>query len=176
MRSLATTIIVIAALAFARTATAQPVFPHPGGGPANAPSAEQQSALITKLTPDQVVQLLNAASIPSEVVEDDKHNKWVVAQFWGKDLYSGVITEHCENDGGCRTLEIFANFGKSPSVNQAWLNAWNRSKVSVKAYRSSDNLIFSYDLPLFTGVTADYIITVAKFFKAVVESSTDFKP
>jgi hypothetical protein len=164
MRSLATTIIVIAALAFARTATAQPVFPHPGGGPANAPSAEQQSALITKLTPDQVVQLLNAASVPSEVVEDDKHNKWVVAQFWGKDLYSGVITEHCEN------------FGKSPSVNQAWLNAWNRSKVSVKAYRSSDNLIFSYDLPLFTGVTADYIITVAKFFKAVVESSTEFKP
>ena len=158
MRSLATTIIVIAALAFARTATAQPVFPHPGGGPANTPSAEQQSALITKLTPDQVVQLLNAASIPSESWKTTNTTNGLWRSSGERTSTAVSLRIIVINDGGCRTLEIFANFGKSPSVNQAWLNAWNRSKVSVKAYRSSNNLIFSYDLPLFTGVTADYII------------------
>ncbi len=149
MRSLATTIIVIAALAFARTATAQPVFPHPGSGPANTPADEQQAELITTLTPDQVASMLNQASIPSGLVEDDKHNKIVVVEFWGKDLYSGIMTDHCDKNGGCHTLEIFANFGKSPNVNQAWINAWNRSKVGVKAYRISNNeLIFEYDLSL----------------------------
>jgi Putative bacterial sensory transduction regulator len=178
MRFLSMTTLAIVMFALVKTAAAQPVFPHPGGDvPANAPSG-QQATLITKLTPEDVAKLFSQASIPSEVMEDDKHNKMVVVQFWGKDLYSGVITEHCEKDGsGCRTLEIFANFGKSPNVNQAWLNAWNGSKIGVKAFRTESNdLIFEFDLPLFSGVTPDYIVRVAKFFKVAVDSSSDFKP
>jgi hypothetical protein len=54
---------------------------------------------------------------------------------------------------------------------------WNRSRIGVKAYRIPTNeLIFEYDLSLFTGVTADYIVHAAKFFKQAVDASTDFKP
>jgi len=59
------------------------VFPHPER-PGKRSVRRTTKALITKLTPDQVVQLLNAASVPSEVVEDDNttNGLW---QFWGKD-------------------------------------------------------------------------------------------
>jgi Putative bacterial sensory transduction regulator len=171
-------LLVAVACAFACPAAAQPVFPQQSGAPTPAP-ATQPGALITALTPGQVVDLFNAASFPSKVTQDDKQNKWVVTNFWGDNLYSGVSFSGTCNNGACNILNIFANFGKSPNVNQAWINAWNQAKCCVRAYFLSDqdqSLIFVYDVPLLTGVSPDYVKTAAQLFKAIVDTSANFKP
>lgn len=177
MRLAGIVILVIAGFAFACPASAQPVFPQQGGSAPTPPPAAPPGALLTEMTADQVVQLMNAASFPSKVAQDDKQNKWVTTNFWGENLYSGVLlTGDCDK-GGCDILNYFANFGKSPTVNQAWINAWNQSKCCVKAFLLSDqSLVFEYDLPLLTGVTSDYVTAAAQGFKSVVDTAANFKP
>jgi Putative bacterial sensory transduction regulator len=175
MRLLSKVVLVIASLVCATAVVAQPRIPGANiGGQAPASSS---GGLLVKLTAEQVVGLLNEAGFHSEV-RQDKDSKFVVAAFWGQDLYSGVIVEHCEKDGsGCHTLEFFANFGKDQPVDANWINAWNNSKIGVKASKLGDGtLLFDYDLPLLTGVTADYVKELAKFFKLVVDTATQFKP
>jgi hypothetical protein len=171
--------LAAAVFAVACPAAAQPVIPQQSSTPAAAPSAEP-GALITAMTPQQVVDLLNNVSFPSKVVSDDKNsnNKWVVTSFWGDNLYSGVLFNgNCDNSGACSILGFFANFGKSPNVNQAWVDGWNSDECCVRAYFLSDqSLVFQYDVALFTGVSADYIKAAAQFFKSTVDASTNFKP
>jgi hypothetical protein len=102
----------------------------------------------------------------------------VIVEFWGEDVFAGVLLDHCDADGsGCHTLEIFTNFGKSDNVKGAWMDAWNRSRIAVKAYRNTTgDLIFEYDLPLFTGVTSSYVEAAFKLFKVAVDGAPDFKP
>jgi hypothetical protein len=62
-------------------------------------------------------------------------------------------------------------------VSQAWIDGWNNSWLYVRASKAQDgSLIFSWDVALLTGVTADYIKTSAQLFKTIVDGSTDFKP
>jgi hypothetical protein len=171
--------LVAAIFAVACPAAAQPVFPQPSRTPAPTTSTEP-GTLITAMTPQQVADLLNNASFPSKVVADDKNsnNKWVVTSFWGDNLYSGVLFNgNCDNSGACTILGFFANFGKSPNVNQDWVNGWNLDRCCVRAYFLSDqSLVFQYDVALFTGVSPDYVKAAAQFFKSAVDASTNFKP
>jgi hypothetical protein len=170
-------VLIMAAFIFSNTAIAQPVFPPAGKPEGSAAPAPAAGAQITALTAAQVAQLLNEAGFPSKVVENAQHEHWVVTEFWGKDLYAGVtFAGKCENDA-CNVLEIFGNFGKPANVDQAWVNAWNRSKLFAKAVFFPDGtLIFRYDLALFPSVTPDYVKTSAAVFKVVVSSAADFKP
>lgn len=164
------------AISSACAASAQPVFPQ-ANAPAVTAAPAQPGGLIKELTPDQVVTLLNGLSFPSKVTQDDKQNKWVVTSFWGDNLYSGVLFAGSCDAGGCDILNFFANFGKSPTVNQTWVNSWNAQKCCVKAFLLQDQtLVFEYDLPLFTGVTEDYVKSVAEGFKLLVDGSVNFKP
>jgi Putative bacterial sensory transduction regulator len=176
MRLLSKVVLVIASLGCATAAVAQPRIPGGNiGGQAPAPSG---GGLLIKLTPEQVVGLLNEAGFHSEVRRDSVDAKVVVAAFWGQEPYSGVIMDHCEKDGsGCHNLFFFANYGKDQPVDANWINAWNNSKIGVKALKLDDGtLLFEYDLSLLTGVTADYVKEFAKFFKLVVDTATQFKP
>lgn len=171
-------LLVAAALVFGSPVAAQPVLPQPGGAPPAPPTASAQpGALIAAMTPEQVVALLNP-TFPSKVGQDDKNNKWVVTGFWGDNLYSGVLMNgDCDNNGACDVLGFFANFGKTPNVDQTWVNAWNSNKCCVRAFFSTDqSLLFEYDVALFPGVTTDYIQSAAQLFKSVVNDSTKFKP
>jgi Putative bacterial sensory transduction regulator len=91
-----------------------------------------------------------------------------------------VLTEFCEKDGsGCRTLHFFANFGKQEqsAVDAKWIDAWNRTYVGAKAFTlKNGELIFSYDLPLLSGVSQDYIVRFTNFYKGLVDTSFKFKP
>ncbi|HKH81622.1 MAG TPA: YbjN domain-containing protein [Methylovirgula sp.] len=179
MRLSGIAILVTAAFTFAWPAVAQPVFPQQGGAPTTTPPASGQGpVLITEITPDQLVPLLNAESYPSQVNTDNKGSKWVVTSFWGQNLYSGVLfSGNCDKNSDCTMLNFFANFGKSSNVNQNWVNAWNMGECCVRAYFLSDqSLIFQYDVQLGPGVTADYIKAAAQTFKEVVDGAANFKP
>jgi hypothetical protein len=172
-------LLVAAALAFVSPVAAQPVLPQPGGAAptTTTTTTAQPGALIASMTADQVAGLLNP-TFPSKVTQDDKNSKWVITSFWGDSLYSGVLMNGtCDNNGSCTILGFFANFGKTPNVDQNWVNSWNENQCCVRAFFYTDqSLIFQYDVALSPGVTADYITSAAQLFKQAVDQSTNFKP
>ncbi len=121
-----------------------------------------------------MAQIFSAAGFQSKVINNNKLTM-VQAVFWTPDIFGGAIPQSCEKDGGCRAFKIFANLGKS-SVGQAWVDAWNSSWLYVRAYFSNGELIFSWDVGMFSGVTQEYLVTEIKTFKGIVDQSTDFKP
>lgn len=180
-------IFIVASLAFAPLAAAQPVLPGPGGGgaqpaPPSGP-APAPGGLLTKITPQQLAQLYSGLTNDGQAVQVsvktfDDGSSVVVLPLWGTQLWSGVGLEYCEKDGsGCTKLHFFLNMGKQPTVNANWINAFNRKYIGVKVYTlDNGELDFTYDLPLGSGITSDYILWTTRFFKVVVDESFKFKP
>jgi Putative bacterial sensory transduction regulator len=180
MISLPKAILFIVLLALAPPAAAQPVLPGTGGG---TPSGGGPGGLIGKITAQQLAKIVGGLSIDGKPLQTsiktfDDNTAVVVLPLWGDDLYSGVLTEFCEKDGsGCHTLHFFANFGKQQSVDSAWMDAYNRTYVGVKVYTlDNGELVFTYDLPLFSGVSQDYLLRFLSFYKGVVDEAFKFKP
>jgi len=177
MRLVMKAVLVAAALVMAVSANAQP-RPGGGGGPGPGPGpggGGAPSGLIIKLTVPQMAQLITAVGFQSKVIENNKF-EMVQTIFWSQDVFSGAIPEICEKDGsGCHAMKVFANLGKT-GVTQKWVDAWNNSWLYVRASFSNDgSLIFAWDVGFFSGVSPDYIASVVKTFKAIVDQSTDFK-
>jgi hypothetical protein len=184
MNSLAKRLLAVFCMTFVATAAyAQIVLPG-GTTPAPAPTPQSPSAagLVTKVTAQQVSQLIAGAvsgvTITPQIKPGDNGTAIVTFPVWGNAVYSAVSLENCATDNsGCYTLEFFANFGKQPSITQAWINAWNNSFYTVRvSILTNGELIFYGDVMIFGGVTAEYITTYAGFFKKVVDNASTFKP
>ena len=177
MRVAAKALLTVVALLVAVSANAQP---RPGGGKAggggpSGPSGGPPAGLVTALTLDQMAQLFKAAGFQSEVA-DNGGTKMVHTVFWTPDIFGGALPQVCEKDGStCHGMKIFANLGNA-GVDQKWLDSWNNSWLYVRASNTNGNLIFSWDIGLFTGLSPDYLVTAIKLFKQIVDQSTDFKP
>jgi len=175
-------LIVAAALgAGAVAANAQVVLPG-NAPPAAAPQAAPASGLITKITPQQVAQLVanavSGATISPQITKNNDGTSLVTFPVWGSGVYSAINVENCEQDGsGCYVLDFFANFGKQPTLTQAWMNAWNDQFYIARVYPlSNGEIVFAADLVMLSGVTPDYVTAFAGFFKQVVDNASTFKP
>ncbi len=184
MASLSRVLVIVASLAFAPVAAAQVVLPGGGGGtPAPAPAPGAQAGLITKLTAQQLVQILgtiriNGATVPTSIRAFNDGSSMVVMPFWGPQVWSGIILQFCEKDGsGCHLLHFLANVGKQPSISADWVNAFNASFYYVKALKlTNGELAFTYDIGMWPGVTQNQIVQMTGMFKAIVDNSFKFKP
>jgi hypothetical protein len=184
MNSLAKILLALYCTTFvATTAVAQIVLP--GGTPPTPTPSPQSSApagLITKVTAQQVAQLISGAvsgtTITPQIKAGSNGTSIVTFPVWGDQVYSAVSVENCAQDNsGCYTLEFFANFGKQPSITQAWINGWNSQYYVVRAYPlSTGEIVFTADLMVLNGVTSDYITGFAGFFKKVVDNASTYKP
>jgi hypothetical protein len=180
MRFSPTALLMVATLVFSGVAVAQP---RPGGGPkppggGSGPSGGGAPAgLIVKLQAEQIAQLFSEAGFQSKII-DNNNTHMIQTLFWTDQVFSGAIPEACEKDGsGCHAFKVFANLGPDTGVSQAWIDAWNNNWLYVRASKTQDgSLIFTWDVALLTGVTADYVRVSAKLFKTIVDSSSDFKP
>jgi hypothetical protein len=184
MRFSTKAILVVASLALAATASAQP---RPGGGGPKPPGGggggggsggggAPAGALINSAENEQLAQLFNAANFKSAVVELKNGNHVVKIEFW-PGVYSGAYPIFCTEGKDCLGYQIFVNLGGDSGVDQAWLDAWNRSWPYVRAYKlQSGELIFQADVLVRGGVTPQYIQNTASVFKTIVDKSSDFKP
>jgi putative sensory transduction regulator len=175
-------LLVVAVLGFgAAVANAQVVLPG-NNAPAPTPQAAPASGLITKITAQQVAQLVtNAVSgvtISPQITNNSDGTFLVTFPVWGSAVYSAISVENCEQDGsGCYVLDFFANFGKQPTLTTSWMNAWNDQFYIARVYPlSTGETVFTADLAILTGVTPDYVTAFAGFFKQVVDNASTFKP
>src|SRR5579864_6689211 len=120
-------LLALSCMVFAATAAVAQIV-LPGGTtptPSAAPPSGAPTGLITKTTAQQVAQLISGAvsgvTITPEIKPGNNGTAIVTFPVWGSQVYSAVSVENCAQDNsGCYTLEFFANFGKQPSVTQAW--------------------------------------------------------
>ena len=165
----------------ATTAVAQILLPG-GTTPAPTPQSAPAAGLITKATPQQVAQAISGAvsgtKITPQIKPGNDGTSIVTFPVWGDQVYSAVSLENCEKDNsGCYVLEFFANFGKQPSIDQAWINGWNNQYYAARVSPlPNGEIVFSADLMVLNGVTPDYITSFAGFFKKVVDNSSTYKP
>jgi hypothetical protein len=180
MRSLPRAMVVIVAFVFASMAVAAP-RPGGGGSPGPAPAPAGAGGLIAQFNPDVIAPLFAAQGFPSEVYENKSSDgktvtRMVKTTFWPNDQsFGGAFGSSCNENNVCYGMSIFVNLGKS-GVDTNWIGAWNARYFYVHAYESGGNLIFSFDVLLTPGVTADYIKTAVATFKGTVDLSSDFKP
>ena len=184
MRVFGKGLLVAGALVFgAAAANAQVVLPG-NNAPTTAPAPQSAPAggMITKITAQQVAQLVAKAvsgtTINPQVTKNNDGTYLVTFPVWGDAVYSAINVENCEQDGsGCYVLDFFANFGKQPSLSASWMNAWNDQFFIARVYPlSNGEIVFTADLVVLTGVTPDYVTAFAGFFKQVVDNASTFKP
>ena len=174
-------LVVVGLGCWAMAAEAQVVLPG-NAPPAATPQAAPASNLITKITPQQVVQLVtNAVSgttITPQITNNSDGTYLVTFPVWGSAVYSAINVENCEKDGsGCYVLDFFANFGQQSTLTAAWMNAWNDQFYVARVYPlSNGEIVFTADLMILSGVTPDYVTAFAGFFKQVVDNASTFKP
>jgi hypothetical protein len=179
-------VLLVGLLSLAPAAAAQPVLPGPTPSPAPSPVPAPGPApggLIAKITPQQLAQLLTQLKVngaplqPTIKTFPGKDYAIVAVPVWPQ-VFSGVLMNLCESDGsGCRVLRFFANVGKQPTVDAAWINAYHANHWGVMAFTAEGGvLIFFHDVPLFSGVPQDYIINNAAFFKNAVDEAFKYKP
>jgi hypothetical protein len=159
-------------------AAAASAQPRPGGsGTAKpAPATTADNALIAQYDADQLAKLFTAAGFSSKVVTTKDNQRIVQAQFW-PNTPSGAEPAYCKNDGStCNAYKLVAIINNETSIGDAWTDAWNAKYYFVRAYKDGNDLVFTWDVLLYPGVSADYIKTTATVFKSIVDDSTDFKP
>jgi len=166
--------LLLSAALFATAASAQP---KPGGGgnpPTTTPPAD--NGLIAQYNADQLAQLFTAAGFSSKVVVTKDNQRIVRTQFW-PDTASGAEAAYCKKDGStCNAYKLVAIISNEKNIADNWTNAWNSRYFFVRAYKDGDDLVFTWDVLLYPGVSADYVKTTATIFKSIVDDSTDFKP
>ncbi|HZT86604.1 MAG TPA: hypothetical protein VFA12_01460 [Stellaceae bacterium] len=168
-------------------ALAQPVLPNGGGGGGGgggSPSTPAPGGLITKLTGPQLQQLYVGVQIAGQTLQTslktfDDGSAVVYLPIWGPQVTSGADLESCAKDGsGCAAIEFFVNLGQQPSINAAWIEAFNEKIIGGKAYINPDDkgLVISYAFFMETGVTKDFILNATASFKNMVTYAMQFKP
>lgn len=190
MPSFARALFTITWLALAPAAVAQPVIPGPGPAPGPAPAPgpgpapAPGPALLNKITPQQLAQLLvSRVKINDQPIQVsgirtfDNGDAAVLLSLWPSPIASGIVLEQCEKDGsGCHWLGYQADLGKQSSITPAWVNAFNGHFLAAKAFiNSGGELIFSLQITLYPGISQDEIVWYTGFFKRVVDDSFNYK-
>jgi len=163
-------------LALAIPADAQPKPGGRAGGPASGGTAgggQSAVALLAKVTPELMADILTKAGYPSQV-QGSGQQKFVSAQFFpgppGKVMFS-----RCD-DGGCSLIGFVYDFGPISTIGADWVNAWNDQKPVSAVLQDDGSLQMVTWTHLFGPVTGTHLAAVARRFVDVVNSSTDFQP
>jgi len=150
-------------LALSSPADAQP---GPTGGQTN-------TALLTKVSPDQMADILTKAGYPSKV-QSAGAEKTLATQFFpgapGKVLFTA-----CDG-AGCGLVGFVYDFGKISNIDAKWVNAWNGQKPVSAVLKGDGSLQMLMWTHVFGPVTPEHLAATARLFVEVVNSSTDFQP
>ncbi len=154
-------------LALALSVYAQPKPPGP------APGGQPTGPLLSKVTPEQMADILTKAGYASKV-QGSGQDKSVAAQFFpgtpGKVMFAA-----CDNTG-CNLVGFVYDFGKLSDIGADWVNAWNEQKQVTAVLLDDGGLEMRMWTHLYGPVTADHLGATARMFVDMVNSSTDFQP
>ena len=173
-------VILAASLAFGavRLADAQPRISPPNTQPQPQPQQQpqqQQGQLLTHLNPDDTAKILQEAGYKdAEVYESSSGRRHVRAKLGQLQVFA--LHANCEA-AGCRSIILAVFFGKQPSIDWNYINAWYNAWRFTRLYRNDEgDLVFDMDLHLYTGATPDYVKQASTLFAQLLNKLLEFRP
>jgi Putative bacterial sensory transduction regulator len=157
-------------------AQAQPRVP-PGreGGDPQPTQPTPSTSVLTRIKPEQTAELLKEAKYTDVRVLEPANE---IQRVGGKIGQVPVYANHFVCDAeGCRLISFVAFFGEQPTIDQNYLNAWHQAWRFAKLYRNKQgNLVFQFDVHLFTGLSAEYVRSAAQMYAHLLGKLMEFKP
>jgi len=130
-------------------------------------------AAISRIQPDKLAAILTAAGYPSEV-QSDNSGSYVATTMSGFTVL--VFPYDCKAQG-CSSIQFWTGFTADPTFTLEFVNAWNTQWRFAKANLDNEgNFIFTSDLFLDGGVTAENIKLSAGLFDYLLGELNQFNP
>lgn len=168
---------VLAAMVTALT-QAQPQIQQPGGGGGGGGGGGQAPAtsgeLLKGTTLELTAQVLREAGYTEvQVYTARSGSKHVSGKVDG--MVVSAIHLHCKDDR-CPALAYLFNFGKQDTIDAAYMNAWNQSKLYARLYKNKEeSLILEQDV-LVLEVPPVYLKHTAIMYARLLRDVMQFKP
>jgi hypothetical protein len=134
--------------------------------------AQSQTQVVTTITAEQVVSVLQSAGYRATVVTQTDGPKYVKVGMSGINAF--VLLGTCTNDN-CATVEFYVLWAKSPLYTLDYVNAWNYNTLFTKLSLDSDSdLKLTHGVNLDGGITLDNIKQNALMFDATIGALNSF--
>jgi Putative bacterial sensory transduction regulator len=144
--------------------------------PAPSNAQDEQRApggVISRIQPDDLAAILTAAGYRSEV-QSDNSGKYVATTMSG---YSVLVFPYDCKAQGCSSIQFWTGFSADPALDLEFANAWNTQWRFAKANLDvQGNFIFTSDVFLDGGVTAENIKASAGLFDYLLGELNQFNP
>ncbi len=128
---------------------------------------------FSRIQPQDLAAILTAAGYRSEV-QSDNTGPYVATTMSG---YSVLVFPYDCKAQGCSSIQFWTGFTADPSVNLEFVNAWNTQWRFAKANLDGEgNLVFTSDVFLDGGVTAENIKASAGLFDYLLGELNQFNP
>jgi hypothetical protein len=130
-------------------------------------------AVISRIQPDKLAAILTDAGYQSQV-QSDNSGSYVATTMSGFNV--SVVPYDCKAQG-CSSIQFWTGFGADASLTLEFVNAWNNQWRFAKASLDNQgNLIFTADMFLDGGVTAENIKFNASLFDYLLGELNQFNP
>jgi hypothetical protein len=130
-------------------------------------------AAMSRIQPDKLAAILTAAGYPSEV-QSDNSGLYVATTMSGFNVT--VVPYDCKAQG-CGSIQFWTGFSADPSIDLEFVNAWNNQwRFAKTSLDTQGNLIFTADMFLDGGVTAENIKLNAGLFDYLLGELNQFNP
>jgi hypothetical protein len=136
---------------------------------------EQRAAggLYSRIQPEELAAILTAAGYRSQV-QSDNTGKYIATTMSGYNVL--VFPYDCQAQG-CSSLQFWTGFSADASLTLKFCNAWNTQWRFAKANLDNQgNLVFTSDVMLDGGVSADNIKANAGLFDYLLGQLNQFNP
>ncbi len=144
--------------------------------PAPSNAQDEQRApggVISRIQPEDLASILTAAGYRSQV-QSDNTGKYVATTMSG---YSVLVFLYDCKAQGCSSIQFWTGFGGDQALNLEFANAWNTQWRFAKANLDDQgNFIFTYDIMLDGGVSAENIKVGAGLFDYLLGELNQFSP
>ena len=149
--------------------------PTQGGGGGGAGGGGAAGGLVTSITPEQGLRLLQAGGLQKgEILSLDGGQKAFRGELGGfkvVGLYVG-----CQGTN-CSSIAFYAFFQASDSVDGNYLNAFNRDSRFSRVFLDKEGaLVLSMDMHMGGGVSPAFITQTGALFGASLKYLSEFKP
>lgn len=156
-----------------RPVTGQPTQGGGGGGGTGAGGAT--GAVITSITPEQGLRLLQAGGLQKgEIVSLDGGQKAFRGELAGFKVVGLFVG--CQGSN-CGSIAFYAFFQANDSVDGNYLNAFNRDSRFSRVFLDKEgSLVLSMDMHMGGGVSPAFITQTGALFGASLKYLSEFHP
>lgn len=142
--------------------------------PATASAAKNKDEIIGRMTPGEIVRIMQENGYAAYVDSDGEGDPMILANADGTKF--GLLFFDCEKSGAmpdryCTDLEFTAVYDVDKKPALAKLNEWNAGQAFGKAYLRDESSV-SLDMPinLAKGVSESFIVSSLEWWASIMNS------